>query len=106
MGTVTIFLCGDVMTGRGVDQILPHPGDARLHEEYVKDARQYVRLAEAASGPVPRYRGTPILHGCGDFLDDYEGIVGYEEFRGDLALRPFSARIKLTDDGTLALRPS
>jgi len=24
---VTMFLCGDVMTGRGVDQILPHPGD-------------------------------------------------------------------------------
>lgn len=54
MGAVTIFLCGDVMTGRGVDQVLPHPGDPRLHEEHVKDARQYVQLAEAASGPVPR----------------------------------------------------
>jgi len=54
MGAVTIFLCGDVMTGRGVDQILPHAGDSRLHEEYVKDAGQYVQLAEAVSGPVPR----------------------------------------------------
>jgi poly-gamma-glutamate capsule biosynthesis protein CapA/YwtB (metallophosphatase superfamily) len=27
-----------------------------------------------------------ILCGCGDFLTDYEGISGYEEFRGDLAL--------------------
>jgi poly-gamma-glutamate synthesis protein (capsule biosynthesis protein) len=27
-----------------------------------------------------------ILYGCGDFLTDYEGISGYEEFRGDLAL--------------------
>jgi len=27
-----------------------------------------------------------ILYGCGDFLTDYEGIGGYEEFRGRLAL--------------------
>jgi poly-gamma-glutamate synthesis protein (capsule biosynthesis protein) len=27
-----------------------------------------------------------ILYGCGDFLNDYEGITGYEEYRGDLAL--------------------
>jgi poly-gamma-glutamate capsule biosynthesis protein CapA/YwtB (metallophosphatase superfamily) len=27
-----------------------------------------------------------ILYGCGDFLTDYEGISGYEEFRSDLAL--------------------
>jgi poly-gamma-glutamate synthesis protein (capsule biosynthesis protein) len=31
------------------------------------------------------YRGHPILYGCGDFLTDYEGIEGYEQFRGDLA---------------------
>ena len=51
--TVTLFLCGDVMLGRGVDQILPHSGDPRLREEYVRDARRYVRLAEAVNGPVP-----------------------------------------------------
>ncbi|CQR60140.1 Uncharacterized protein Rv0574c/MT0602 [Streptomyces leeuwenhoekii] len=50
---MTLFLCGDVMLGRGVDQILAHPGDPELREEYVRDARTYVRLAEAASGPVP-----------------------------------------------------
>jgi poly-gamma-glutamate synthesis protein (capsule biosynthesis protein) len=27
-----------------------------------------------------------ILYGCGDFLNDYEGIGGYEEFRSDLSL--------------------
>jgi len=27
-----------------------------------------------------------ILYGCGDFLNDYEGIGGYEEYRGDLTL--------------------
>ncbi|MEU6577649.1 CapA family protein [Streptomyces sp. NPDC046805] len=52
-GTVTLFLCGDVMLGRGVDQILTHPGDPALREEYVGDARGYVRAAEAVNGPIP-----------------------------------------------------
>ncbi len=52
-GLVTVFLCGDVMTGRGVDQVLPHPGDPRLWEAYTRDARAYVSLAEAANGPIP-----------------------------------------------------
>jgi poly-gamma-glutamate capsule biosynthesis protein CapA/YwtB (metallophosphatase superfamily) len=53
-GLVTMFLCGDVMLGRGVDQILPHPGDPTLHEPHVRDARIYVELTEAVNGPVPR----------------------------------------------------
>ncbi|MEU9849016.1 CapA family protein [Streptomyces sp. NPDC047985] len=53
-GVVTLFLGGDVMLGRGVDQILPHPGDPALREPYVRDARDYVGLAEAANGPIPR----------------------------------------------------
>ncbi len=32
------------------------------------------------------YRGKLILYGCGDFLNDYEGIEGYETFRSDLAI--------------------
>ncbi|MGW7055458.1 CapA family protein [Streptomyces sp. NPDC054887] len=51
--SVTLMLSGDVMTGRGVDQILPHPGDPALREGYVHDARDYVALAEAVNGPVP-----------------------------------------------------
>ena len=51
---LTLFLCGDVMTGRGIDQILPHPGDARLWETQVRDARRYVELAESMNGPIPR----------------------------------------------------
>src|SRR5690606_3299384 len=41
------------MTGRGIDQVLPHPGDPRLWEPAVSDARTYVRLAERRNGPVP-----------------------------------------------------
>ncbi|NGO09254.1 CapA family protein [Streptomyces sp. HC44] len=52
-GVVTLFLCGDVMLGRGVDQILPHPGDPALREGYVDDARSYVGVAEAVNGPIP-----------------------------------------------------
>lgn len=51
---VTLFLAGDVMTGRGIDQILAAPSDPRLHESYVRDARVYVQLAERVNGPVPR----------------------------------------------------
>jgi len=51
---VLLFACGDVMTGRGVDQILPYPGDPRLREAYADDARAYVQLAEQANGPIPR----------------------------------------------------
>ncbi|MFE5200260.1 CapA family protein [Streptomyces sp. NPDC056601] len=51
---ITLCLAGDVMLGRGVDQILPHPGDPALAETYVRDARSYVELAEVANGPLPR----------------------------------------------------
>jgi poly-gamma-glutamate capsule biosynthesis protein CapA/YwtB (metallophosphatase superfamily) len=52
--SLTLCLVGDVMLGRGVDQILPHPGDPRLHEEYVASAREYVALAERANGEIPK----------------------------------------------------
>jgi len=51
---VTLFLCGDVMTGRGVDQVLPFPGHPRLYEPSIDSAIGYVELAEQASGPIPR----------------------------------------------------
>ncbi|MEU2615485.1 CapA family protein [Micromonospora sp. NPDC007271] len=54
MAEVTLLLAGDVMTGRGVDQILPHPGPPELREPAVTDARRYVELAESVNGPVPR----------------------------------------------------
>ncbi|MEV0705136.1 CapA family protein [Saccharopolyspora sp. NPDC050389] len=52
MDLIRLFLCGDVMPGRGVDQILPHPGDPGLHELYLHDARSYVAAAEARNGPI------------------------------------------------------
>ncbi len=51
---VVLFLCGDVMTGRGIDQVLPDPVHPRLHEPVVRSATRYVELAEEANGPIPR----------------------------------------------------
>jgi poly-gamma-glutamate capsule biosynthesis protein CapA/YwtB (metallophosphatase superfamily) len=51
---LTLFLCGDVMLGRGVDQILPHPGNPALYERTVGDARSYVDLAVRANGQIPQ----------------------------------------------------
>jgi poly-gamma-glutamate capsule biosynthesis protein CapA/YwtB (metallophosphatase superfamily) len=48
-----LFLCGDVMLGRGIDQILPHPGRPQLFEPYVRSAKDYVKLAERATGKLP-----------------------------------------------------
>ena len=52
--TVTLFLCGDVMTGRGIDQVLPHPSDPRLYEPYVGSATVYVELAARVNGTIQR----------------------------------------------------
>ena len=49
-----LFLCGDVMTGRGIDQALPYPVNPTLYEPYVRDAREYVHLAEEAHGSISR----------------------------------------------------
>ncbi|MFG2093301.1 CapA family protein [Streptomyces sp. NPDC048612] len=68
---LTLFLCGDVMLGRGVDQILPHPGDPELREGYLRDARAYVELAAARNGPVPCPAGFPWPWGEAlEVLDD------------------------------------
>jgi poly-gamma-glutamate synthesis protein (capsule biosynthesis protein) len=61
--TVVLFLAGDVMTGRGIDQILAHPGDPTLCERYMQSAQGYVGLAERASGRLPRGVGDHYIWG-------------------------------------------
>jgi poly-gamma-glutamate synthesis protein (capsule biosynthesis protein) len=67
---VTLFLGGDVMTGRGIDQVLPHPSHPRLHEACVRSALDYVELAERAHGRIPRR--APFSYVWGDLLSDLE----------------------------------
>lgn len=49
----TILLAGDVMTGRGVDQIMPHPSSPELRETWASAATDYVELAARTHGPIP-----------------------------------------------------
>ncbi len=51
---ITIFLCGDIMTGRGIDQVLPYPIEPAIYESYVRDAGVYVELAERKNGRIPK----------------------------------------------------
>lgn len=68
-----LFLCGDVMTGRGIDQVLPHPSGPELHEPYVGSALDYVELAERVNGPVP----TPVdfAYVWGDALAELQRVA-------------------------------
>ncbi len=61
--SITLFFCGDVMTGRGIDQVLPHPSSPRLHEPYVQSALEYVDLAESANGRILKPVGFSYVWG-------------------------------------------
>ena len=51
------------MLGRGIDQILAHPGEPRLYERHVRSATTYVELAERKSGAIPRGVGPSYVWG-------------------------------------------
>jgi poly-gamma-glutamate synthesis protein (capsule biosynthesis protein) len=65
-----LFLAGDVMTGRGIDQILASPCDPELDEPWVKSALDYVRLAERAGAAIPRRASPDYI--WGDALAELE----------------------------------
>jgi poly-gamma-glutamate synthesis protein (capsule biosynthesis protein) len=51
--TLKLVLGGDLMLGRGIDQLMPRHCDPALHEAMVRDARHYVQLTERRHGAVP-----------------------------------------------------
>jgi poly-gamma-glutamate synthesis protein (capsule biosynthesis protein) len=69
---ITVFMCGDVMTGRGIDQVLPHPGDPLIHEPYLRSAAGYVELAEKASGPIQK--PVDFAYVWGDALEELRRV--------------------------------
>ncbi len=73
-----IFLCGDVMIGRGIDQVLPHPSDPTLHESHVQSAIDYVQLAEKANGPIRMPVDFAYVWG--------DALAGFKRRRPDLRL--------------------
>lgn len=68
--TIEIFLCGDVMLGRGIDQVLPCPCTPEIHESHVGSALDYVSLAERANGPIPAPVDYSYVWGAA--LDEFE----------------------------------
>jgi len=62
-GVIRLFLCGDVMIGRGIDQVMPHSVEPRLFERHVSSAETYVELAVRASGPIPTPVGPKYVWG-------------------------------------------
>lgn len=66
--TVTLFLSGDIMTGRGIDQVLPFSVDPKLYEPYAKSAKDYVQLAERTHGKIPANVSFEYI--WGDALDE------------------------------------
>ena len=62
--SLRLFLCGDVMCGRGIDQVLAHPCSPEIYEAYMRSAEDYVLLAELANGPIPRRNGPSYVWGA------------------------------------------
>jgi hypothetical protein len=73
---VTLFLCGDVMIGRGVDQIMSRSCAPRIFEKVRRSAVEYVDLAERAYGPIPRPVSHAYVWGVAlDVLDDKQPVA-------------------------------
>lgn len=70
---VVLFLGGDVMTGRGIDQILPHAGNPVIYESYMRNANGYVELAERVNGPI--HRPVSFFYIWGDALAELERVA-------------------------------
>ncbi|MHA1517725.1 MAG: CapA family protein [Alphaproteobacteria bacterium] len=89
---IKLFLCGDVMTGRGIDQVLPHPGNPRICESDMASALGYVALAEAANGPIPRPVDFSYVWG--------DSLVELEHVRPDLRIVNLETSITKSEDCT------
>lgn len=60
---VRVFVCGDVMLGRGIDQIQDVRCDPQIFESYVKNARDYVQFAVRRNGQLPTERDASYIWG-------------------------------------------
>ncbi len=88
--SIRLFLAGDVMTGRGIDQLLQHPGNPQLHESYMKNAMGYVTLAERQNGRIDR----PVQ--CSYIWGD--SLTELRRFAPDLTLINLETSVTTSDD--------
>jgi poly-gamma-glutamate synthesis protein (capsule biosynthesis protein) len=81
------------------------PDEQRRFARRIID-RAGVDLVHGHSSHHPKgievHEGRLILYGCGDFINDYEGIRGHEEFRSELRLA-FLPRLAANDGRLLEL---
>jgi poly-gamma-glutamate capsule biosynthesis protein CapA/YwtB (metallophosphatase superfamily) len=87
---MTLFLCGDVMTGRAIDQVLPHPNDPNLFEPYVRNAKQYVALAEKANGLISKPVDYSYVWG--------DALTVLEQMSPDVSIINLETSITTSDD--------
>lgn len=78
------------MTGRGIDQILPHPCDPQLYEPYMTDARGYVDIAESANGPIKRPVSFSYIWG--------DALVELDRINPDLRFIILETSVTTSDD--------
>lgn len=67
---VRALVVGDVMLGRGVDNILPNPVPPKIYESAVQSADGYVKLAERVNGSIGRQVGHK--YPWGEALSEFE----------------------------------
>jgi poly-gamma-glutamate synthesis protein (capsule biosynthesis protein) len=60
---LTLFLAGDVMLGRGIDQILKYKNDPELFESFIKDARYYIPETMKNFSEKEKYVGPDYVWG-------------------------------------------
>jgi poly-gamma-glutamate synthesis protein (capsule biosynthesis protein) len=87
---ITLFLCGDVMAGRGIDQILPRPSRPHLREPYVKSALDYVALAEKVNGRIPRPADSAYIWG--------DALAEFDRRRPDVRIINLESSITTSED--------
>ncbi len=86
---ISLFLCGDVMTGRGIDQVLPSPSAPRIYETYARNAKRYVDLAEERNGVIPHPVGFSYIWG--------DAIGALERFAPDARIINLETSITSSD---------
>ncbi len=86
---ITLFLCGDVMTGRGIDQIMPSPSDPVIYESYMRSAFGYVKLAEKVNGIIPKPVDSAYVWG--------DALAVFERFKPDLRIINLETSVTTSD---------
>lgn len=87
---ITLFLCGDVMTGRGIDQVLPYPSDPIIYEPYMRSSLGYVELAEMVNGAIQKPVDYSYIWG--------DALTALENVDPDLRIINLETSITKSDD--------